>query len=227
MNYVQCDYCKKWFPKKPSAVRRSKNDFCSHKCHDLFQQKKNVFVIKEDYAELHITTKREEKPIVILIDKEDVEKINFTKWSLKYDKTVDNYYVYAWERNNYKNRKRIILHRFLVNCPNNLQVDHVNRDTKDNRKSNLKIVSQQENANNKGVYKNNRLGHRNIRKLGGRSKQYILEIKRNKKIVFKKYSRDLQELIQLRDKFLEAEKNGTQIKEQKEEYIQLKLDITE
>ena len=226
MTIVKCLYCKKEFPKKPSAIKRRPNHFCCPEHATLYFLKKNNFVIKDDYAELHIETKREEKPVIILIDKEDIERINFTKWSLKYDKTVDNYYVYAWERNNYKNRKRIILHRFLTNCPDDMQVDHINRDTKDNRKSNLRICTQVENANNKGFYKNNTTGYKNIcinNKNGG----YRLEIKRNKQIVLKQFSKNLQELVKIRDEFLANEKNGTQIKEEtkKDEPTQLKLQL--
>lgn len=44
-----------------------------------------------------------------------------------------------------------------MNCENEktIQIDHVNRKPFDNRKENLNIVTSRENAQNKGIYKNN------------------------------------------------------------------------
>lgn len=61
-----------------------------------------------------------------------------------------------------KVRKRVLLHRILIDCPNGMVIDHINRDGLDNRKSNLRIVTHAENLLNtrksktknkyKGVY---------------------------------------------------------------------------
>ena len=81
---------------------------------------------------------------------------------------------YSWyeQKNGYmchkeKNKKYITLHRFITNCPNGMVVDHINHNRKDNRKSNLKICTQKENANNR---KNKAKG--------------ITKIYRNKKIYY-------------------------------------------
>ena len=195
MTIVKCLFCGKEFNKKPSQILKRPHNFCSKECVKLYSFKENVIIKKKKYAELHI------KDIIVLIDIEDIDKINKIKWSANYDKTINSYYIVGWERNNYKNRKRIKLHRYLMNCPDNMQVDHINRNTLDNRKKNLRIVTQQGNANNKGNYKSNTSGYKNISKqdkYGG----YTLRIKRNKNIIIQKYSKDLQELIKIRDEFL-------------------------
>jgi hypothetical protein len=52
-------------------------------------------------------------------------------------------------------RKTVRLHRLVMNCPDEYQIDHIYHNTLDNRKSQLRIVSNQENNYNKkviGVY---------------------------------------------------------------------------
>jgi hypothetical protein len=59
-------------------------------------------------------------------------------------------------------RINVRLHRLIMNCPENMLVDHINREPLDNRKSNLRIVTEQENLNNKGNYKNNTSGMKGV-----------------------------------------------------------------
>lgn len=210
MPWINCDVCGDLFYKKPRYIREDKRHYCSKKCQNKGQQKLNVIVEKKDYAEIHIT--KGEKLIVVLIDKEDISKVQEVKWIAQYDKTIDNYYITGWEKNNYTNRQRFKLHRFLTNCPKGYVVDHINRNTCDNRKLNLRVCTQVENANNKGFYKNNTSGYKNIC-INDKNGGYRLEIKRNKQIVLKHFSKNLQELVKLRDEFLANEKNETQIKE--------------
>ena len=56
----------------------------------------------------------------------------------------------------------VFLHRLLTNCPDDMMVDHINRDPLDNRKSNLRIVSNQQNSMNKGLQKRNTSGHKGV-----------------------------------------------------------------
>lgn len=77
-----------------------------------------------------------------------------------YDKIKD----YCWHINKHgyvetqKNKKQILMHRFILNAPSNKDVDHINRIRCYNLKNNLKIVTKKENNQNNTIYKNNTSG---------------------------------------------------------------------
>ena len=83
-----------------------------------------------------------------IIDTEDVSTISGYYW--KTDRTG---YVKSLSGD-----KWIILHRLILNCPDDMIVDHINRNKKDNRKSNLRICTISENNLNHGIAKNNKSG---------------------------------------------------------------------
>ena len=79
-----------------------------------------------------------------LIDLDDIEKVKNYKW------TFDGRYV----RKSGKER----LHRFIMNCPKDMVVDHINMNPLDNRKCNLRICTMQQNNFNKKEQTNNTSG---------------------------------------------------------------------
>lgn len=86
-----------------------------------------------------------------IIDKDDYFIVKKKYWRLK-----DGYAV-----NVLSNGKTIRLARYLLhidNQENDLVVDHINRDRLDNRKENLRIVTQHENSFNASIGKNNKSG---------------------------------------------------------------------
>lgn len=64
------------------------------------------------------------------------------------------------------NRKTILLHRYITNCPRGLQVDHINGNILDNRKSNLRICDPSQNQANSKLPKNNTSGYKGVSKNG-------------------------------------------------------------
>lgn len=54
------------------------------------------------------------------------------------------------------------LHRFLMDAPKDMVVDHINGNTFDNRRSNLRICNQNENARNNKLGKNNKTGYTGV-----------------------------------------------------------------
>lgn len=96
-----------------------------------------------------LTTK---KNIEYIIDDEDFELVS------KYHWYTDNKGYLRIERN----RKKIKLHRLLTNCPKGLTVDHINGNKLDNRRSNLRICTNQENVRNVVKRKNNKSGFKGV-----------------------------------------------------------------
>jgi len=76
----------------------------------------------------------------ILIDDDDFEKINKFKWYVT--KTVQNKYYISTSKGQ-------TLHRFIIDCPRGMEVDHINGNTFDNRKENLRICSHSQNCKNR------------------------------------------------------------------------------
>lgn len=197
MPKVKCDYCGKEHYRKPTRIWE--NNYCCNDCYQKGRLTKNIIIEENDYAEIII--EKDNTNLKIKIDKEDIDKVKQYRWCARYDKTINGYYVEAWERG--ENRKRLKLHRYITNCPKDMVVDHINRDTLDNRKQNLKVCTQQENAKNKGMYKNNKLGLKYI--YLNKKGQYIVSKRINGKIFRIGSRKNLQEAIAIRDEFLKKE----------------------
>lgn len=114
-----------------------------------------------DYIVLKVKNGKK-NPIIldVLIDKEDERKLPSHVTAVK--KKNGKYYCYV--RIGY--RQYTQLHRFLTDAPDGIEVDHINGNTQDNRKSNLRIAYGSINQFNKGPNKNNSLGIRNVYKIG-------------------------------------------------------------
>lgn len=87
-----------------------------------------------------------------IIDKEDYKFVNSFKW---YACQKDNRY-YASRTVRYGNRKdnkkhHLFLHRILLNAPEGIFVDHINGNSLDNRKNNLRLCSNKENSRNRKI----------------------------------------------------------------------------
>lgn len=107
-------------------------------------QDKNEIIKHEDYAELIIHNKDNTQQISVLIDLEDIEKVSKHKWRHEFKSNGKVGYIATGN----SKTGRIYLHRFVLNYDGELEVDHINRNKFDNRKQNLRIVSQAINSQN-------------------------------------------------------------------------------
>lgn len=106
---------------------------------------KNEIIKYKDYAEIILYDSNCYEKNRALIDIEDIEKIKDIKWNCAEDLHIHN--------------DDIWLHRLIMNCnDNNLVVDHINHNPLDNRKSNLRICTPQENGMNNSLSISNTTG---------------------------------------------------------------------
>lgn len=156
MKYI-CDTCKKEF----SGWRnpKYKHKFCCIECHNKFVIGNKIEIL-DDYAVMYIKSKNQ--ILQVLIDKEDVDKVKRYTWHASYQKDIANYYIETNKKIS-GGKFMLFLHRYLMDAKDSLTIDHINHNTLDNRKLNLRVCSQKENNLNQAeLRRNNKTGYRNI-----------------------------------------------------------------
>lgn len=117
-----------------------------------------------------------------IIDSADIHKISEHKWSIFINKAGNVYvmtHIYFGNK-----RKTIFMHRFLMNVfDRKIQIDHMNHNTLDNRKCNLRTCTNTENSRNKSKSKNNKTGYKGVH-LFKENGRYMASIGFNKKQIY-------------------------------------------
>ena len=121
-----------------------------------------------------------------------------SKWKWKFLKASGCSGGYA-VRNISKNGKcfSILMHREINNTPNGISTDHINGNKLDNRRENLRSVSQVQNMHNRGKQKNNKIGTKGVFFDKSRNK-YVASFVINGKEIFRKRFLTLAEAIKAR-----------------------------
>ena len=102
------------------------------------QYRKNEIIIEGDTAKIKMINKKGEINYAI-IDLEDIERISIHCWHVSGTGYAEAGF----------NKQTVLMHRYILDYNEKFDVDHINRNKLDNRKSNLRIVTRQENAVNK------------------------------------------------------------------------------
>ena len=121
---------------------------------------------------------------IMLCDADDWERLKDIYWC------INQGYVTGQVK-----RKPLLFHRQVKQCPKGYVIDHINRNPLDNRKCNLRIVTQSVNMMNMRVKKNNKVGYTGITpyKYG-----YIVSITAKKKRFYLGSYKTLDEAIKVR-----------------------------
>ena len=92
----------------------------------------------------------------LLLSDCDVERVSKLTWYAHESSIRKNHWdvrCHFWDTKECK-YKTILIHRFILNAPTEMQVDHINHDVFDNRRENLRICTSQQNAWNRKSKKN-------------------------------------------------------------------------
>ncbi len=94
-----------------------------------------------------------------IVDDEDFEFLSQFNWHAAFNGRAWYAKRTAGTR---KQRTRIAMHREILNVPQTLYVDHINGNTLDNRRCNLRVCSKSENGRNRGAQANNTSGYKGV-----------------------------------------------------------------
>lgn len=112
-----------------------------------------------------------------IVDKEDVPKVKRHKWHVQEGRGTPYAHTTI-------NGKTLSMHRYLMGGDNNKEIDHINRDGLDNRKSNLRYSTKSQNRANVGIRKDNTSGYKGVclDKRRGKWRAYIQRDKKWKEL---------------------------------------------
>lgn len=102
-----------------------------------------------------------------IVDDEDYDTLIGFKWC--YSSKSKNDRGYAVRRNP-ETGGMIYMHRQIMQSPTGTVTDHINWDTLDNRRINLRVCNMSQNGSNRPKNKNNRSGFKGVYKMTGRNK---------------------------------------------------------
>jgi hypothetical protein len=88
-----------------------------------------------------------------IIDDEMFDELNKYKWNCDH---------HGYARTGKRKDKTILMHRLIFNPPEGMFTDHINHNTLDNRRSNLRSCTIQQNSANRPMQSNNTSGAKGI-----------------------------------------------------------------
>ena len=162
-----CLLCGKEYEVRGVSVRNGTSQCCKSCSKSMSRKgkkiKNNIYVEKEDCYEMMLKNNK-----IVKFDKEDFNLINKYFWN-----TTNTNYVYTRYMGKWIYMHRLIMQKELNNKPQ-LDIDHINHNTLDNRKCNLRLATKSQNSMNrksKGYYYDKRCN------------KYIVRIKFNNKTI--------------------------------------------
>lgn len=177
----QCD-CGTWkeLTHYTLLVKKSKSCGCESR-----KVKLNDYILTDDVCKCILSTGEH-----VLFDREDYPKIAQHKWSKS-----GGYACTIIDGHNVR------FHRLIIDCPEKMLIDHINRNRLDNRKCNLRICTTMQNNWN-AIYPRFNGGHRGVIKLN-RTNKWLARINVNYECIILGRYNSFEEAVEAR---LKAEK---------------------
>lgn len=170
----ECLCCGKQIPVLVSKLKQNppkKCSFCSGINNQSTQTDRNKWINCNDYYILSISY--QDKQILTYIDKEDFPKVSQKIWRIS--KKKQKYYVVTGSK-----EQQTYLHQYVLNQKpiKGYEIDHIDGNSLNNRKENLRIVTRLENIQNSNAKINNQIGIRGISKT--KSNKFKVDFSYNK-----------------------------------------------
>ena len=132
---------------------------------------------------------------VALVDDWWYEELSRWKWKADWSPNTQSFYAVRTEGKR-PFRRKIWMHRQIMNTPKRMECDHINHSTLDCQEHNLRNVTRSQNMMNRRVQSNNKLGEKCI---SLHRTRYRVRVQKDGKYVFSKNFRILEEAIATRD----------------------------
>lgn len=138
----------------------------------------NDYYIKDNKVYIILT-----KEMETIIDIDDLDKVKQYRWTI--NKQGNKFYARTKINVEGSKRKSVALHSIIMGAENlnKVYIDHCNRDSLNNCKSNLRICSILENNRNQAIRKDNKSGYKGVHWHKQHMKWYA-NISVNKKDIF-------------------------------------------
>lgn len=158
MKIIKCQAC--GFDRGVYQIRRIKMYLCDRHRAQVFKygtlkprtvQDRNEFIDCGDHYEVVIYNRERLEVARALIDQEDYDRLKDSKWSLT-GRKGRTFYVGRGKSLKYNAG---LMHKVILGSKQGFEIDHINGNRLDNRKSNLRFVTHQQNAFNtksKGIW---------------------------------------------------------------------------
>lgn len=156
----------------------------------------NEIIIYKDlgYAEIVLYNQDTSESGRAIIDIDDVEKVKPYKWRLTDKSTKRKKIKYVYTGSGAGNQ--LPLHRLITDAPNSLIPDHIDSNPLNNRKSNLRLVTEEFNLINKEVKPYHKFGFNGVYATStDKKKSYKTEIGYRKVRVYFKHFETLEEAV--------------------------------
>jgi len=158
---------------------------------------KNEYILLDENT-LEMTVTQGQKTCV---DVSDMALFDENRWNARKGKS-NKFYVRSTMPTVNGKQKNILLHRVIMGITDpKIEVDHIDGDTLNNRRSNLRIATHSENQRNQVAYKTSKTGIKNIA-WHKREKKYRVQIQTDGKQKTYGSFHTIEEAIKLRDELL-------------------------
>lgn len=214
-----CEICSKtgknvWFSKRFNMCLCGKH-YSQMKQHGKIARTKydkNEIIKYNDHAEVVLYDKNGNPTARALIDLKDVDVVSKYKWCYTSNRSLSSRKRATYYVSTSLNNRTYRMHNIILNHCGGKDIDHINRNTLDNRRMNLRIVTRTENNANKEashVYrmKNGKWRYR-IRRYGKTYEKSGFETKQEAEIELSKIESDVNKRVtQLVDEYNQVERS--------------------